>query len=61
MKIPRRIKKHNRKFIFVKRYPKFVMYQDFLAGYKECFSFHELGLIKNEERVHNVTPNRVKL
>ena len=48
MKIPKRIKKHNRKFIFVKRYPNFVMYEDFLAGYKECFSFHELGLITEQ-------------
>ena len=46
MKIPKYINKNNRKYIFEKIYPNYIMYRDMLLGTKECFNRQELGLIK---------------
>lgn len=46
MKIPKVIRKNNRKYIFVKKYPNYFMYQYMTTGVKECFSKYDLGLLK---------------
>lgn len=43
MKIPKYIKKNNRKYEFVKIYPNFIMYKDIETKTKICFSRYELG------------------
>jgi len=50
MKIPKILKKNNRKYKLVKIYKTYVLYQEIEVGYKECFSKHELGLIKEQEK-----------
>ena len=47
MKIPKIISKNNHEYIFKKQYPNYVLYVDLLTGVKECFSYHELGMIKD--------------
>lgn len=47
MKIPKIINKNGNQYIFEKKYPNFIMYKDMLTGVKECFSRHELGLVKS--------------
>lgn len=46
MKIPKIISKNNRKYILVKEYFNFIMYEDLITHCKECFNKQELGLIK---------------
>lgn len=46
MKIPKIISKNNHEYILVKEYPNYIMYMDMLTHVKECFSRHELGLVK---------------
>lgn len=46
MKIPRKIRKNNREYIFEKIYPNFIMYKDKITGVKTNFTRQELGLIK---------------
>lgn len=46
MKIPKIIKHKGREFILEKVYPNHVLYSDLEYGVKECFSFYELGMIK---------------
>lgn len=46
MKIPKTIRKNNHKYIFVKIYKNFIMYEDKITHTKECFNRQELGLIK---------------
>ena len=48
MKIPKILKKNNRKYKLVKIYENYVLYEEVETGYKECFSKHELGLIKQQ-------------
>lgn len=48
MKIPKTIRKNNHEYMFEKEYPNFIMYKDMMTGVKECFSKHELGLLKEE-------------
>ena len=62
MKIPKIINKNNHKYIFKKQYPNYVLYVDLLTGVRECFTFHELGLIKNhseKRKWRNLSPERV--
>lgn len=59
MKIPKVISKNGHEYIFVKEYPSFVKYEDMLIGTTECFSRHELGLIKKRPKIkygskHNI-------
>lgn len=46
MKIPKIISKNNHKYIFVKEYPNFVMYEDMITHCKECFKPQDLGLVR---------------
>lgn len=50
MKIPKILKKNNRKYKLIKIYKNYVLYKETEVGYRECFSKHELGLIKEQER-----------
>lgn len=60
MKIPKTIKKNNRKYIFVKEYENFVLYEEIWTGVKECFHKHELGLIKEKVKARNLSPEKVR-
>ena len=51
MKIPKILKKNNRKFKLIKIYETYVLYEEVGVGYKECFSKHELGLIKEQVKL----------
>lgn len=46
MKIPKVVKKDNREYIFVKKYPNHFMYRDVKLGTNTCFLRHDLGLLK---------------
>ena len=46
MYAPKIVKKGNKKYILEKVYPNYALYSDMEYGYKECFSFQELGLIE---------------
>ena len=62
MKIPKVISKNNHEYIFTKQYPNYVLYVDLLTGVKECFSYHELGMIKDVlkgRKWRNLRPERV--
>lgn len=48
MKIPKIIRRNNNEYIFEKEYPNFIMYKDMLIGVRECFSRHELGMVREE-------------
>lgn len=62
MYAPMILKKGNKKYILEKMYPNYALYSDLEYGYKECFSFHELGMIEemveppkmyiNPEKIH---------
>lgn len=60
MKIPKTISKNRKKYMFVKRYPNFIMYRDMLTGIKECFTYHELGLVKKQS-IHYGRINNIKM
>lgn len=62
MKIPDILKKGNRQYIKVKEYSNYVLYIDWITGIRECFTYHELGLIKPiEGRLKkSLRPERVK-
>lgn len=46
MNIPKIISKNNHEYILVKEYPNHVLYMDMLTHTRECFTRHELGMIK---------------
>lgn len=46
MEIPKIISKNNHEYILVKEYPNHILYMDMLTHAKECFSRHELGMVK---------------
>ena len=50
MKIPKILRKNSRKYKLLKIYKNYVLYEEEWTGYKECFSKHELGLIKEQEK-----------
>lgn len=50
MKIPKKIRKRNSQYIFVKEYKDFVMYENVEGKYKECFNKQELNLIKEQAK-----------
>ncbi len=61
MKTPKIISKNGHEYIFVKKCNDNVfLYRDMLYGYNECFSRHELGLIKKQPRVFNISPEKIK-
>jgi hypothetical protein len=56
MYAPMILKKGNKKYILEKMYPNYALYSDLEYGIKECFSFHELGMIeyrKKERQANN--------
>ena len=60
MKIPKTLKKNNRKYTFVKEYENFVLYEEITTKIKECFHKHELGLIKEKVKARNLSPEKVR-
>ena len=46
MYAPMILKKGDKKYILEKMYPNYALYSDLEYGVKECFSFHELGMIE---------------
>lgn len=48
MKAPKILKKGNKKYILEKMYPNYALYSDMEYGYKECFTFQEIGLIEEQ-------------
>jgi hypothetical protein len=44
--VPRILKTKTKKYILEKMYPNFALYSDLETGLRECFSFHELGMIE---------------
>lgn len=46
MKIPKYIRKGNRRYEFVKKYPNYYLYQDVETKVKRCYSKYDLGLVK---------------
>lgn len=64
MKIPKIISKNNHEYIFIKLYPNFVLYKDWITGVNECFTYHELGLIKpidGKWSKRNSNPQKVRI
>ena len=59
-RIPKRIKKGNQKFIFVKEYPNYIMYENINTGAKECFNRQELGINTYQIKITHITPEKVK-
>ena len=60
MNIPKIYKKENKKYKLVKIYSNFALYKD-KYGIKQCFTFHELGLITEQVKPPKiyVNPERV--
>jgi len=50
MYCPMKYKKDNREYILEKVYPNYALYCNLDYGYKECFTFHELGMIEEVEQ-----------
>ena len=50
MKIPKILKRNNRTYKLIKIYETYVLYGEVWLGYKECFTKHELGLIKEKAK-----------
>lgn len=46
MKIPKIISVNNREYILIKEYKKFALYKNMITEVRECFNYHELGLVK---------------
>ena len=54
MRIPKVISSNNREYILVKAYGRYALYKDMITGVKECFTYHELGLIKDRHDYKNL-------
>ena len=48
MYAPMILKKGKKKYILEKMYPNYALYSDLEYGYKECFSFDELGMLEEK-------------
>jgi hypothetical protein len=48
MYAPMILKKGKKKYILEKMYPNYALYSDLEYGYKECFSFYDLGLLEEK-------------
>lgn len=61
MYAPMILKKGNKKYILEKMYPNYALYSDLEYGVKECFSFHELGMIEEmaEPPKQYINPEKV--
>lgn len=51
IKIPKRVIKKNKKYILKKIYNNFALYEEIVTKTKTCFSFFELGLIKDNSHI----------
>lgn len=62
MYTPMILKKGNRKYILEKVYPRYALYSNMEYGYKECFTFHELGMIEEmiEPPSCYINPEKIK-
>ena len=50
MKIPLTVTRNKKEYIFVQKYPNFLLYENLKTKVKECFDFHELGILKETVR-----------
>ena len=48
MKIPKILKKNNRKYKLIRIYKTYVLYEEVEVKYKECFMKHDLGLLNEQ-------------
>lgn len=61
MKIPKIIRKNEHEYIFEKKCNNnLFLYRDMKYGYKTYFSKYDLGLIKKQPRVNNISPEKIK-
>lgn len=60
MKIPKIISKNGQEYIFEKEYSNFILYKNMLTGANECFTRYDLGLIKKQPKICNVSPEKIK-
>lgn len=61
MKIPKIISKNGHEYIFVSKCnDNLFLYKDMLYGYNECFSRHELGLIKKQPKIRQASKHTVR-
>ena len=49
MKAPMILEINEKKYILEKVYSNYALYSDLQSGLKECFNFHDLGLIEESE------------
>lgn len=49
MNVPMILNKNERRYILEKIYNNYALYSDLQSGLKECFNFHDLGLIEQSE------------
>lgn len=63
MKIPKILKKNNRKYKLLKIYKTYVLYEETKTKYRECFMKHDLGLIKDTGAMRGFkrNPDNVKI
>jgi hypothetical protein len=61
MRIPKIISIRNREYIIVKEYKTYILYKDMLTGCTECFTKHELGLVKEMVKPPKVDLNLIGL
>ena len=54
MKIPKIVNKGKRKYKLINTYKTYALYEETTTGVKECFTFHELGLIKGIKEFDNL-------
>lgn len=64
MRVPKIISKNNHEYIYVKQNNENTyLYKDMIYGWKETFTKHDLGLIKEEIKPPStyIKPERVKI
>lgn len=61
MEIPKYVRRENRKYKFVKKYPNYYMYQDVETGVKECFQAFDLGLVEEKITPQKANQKQLKL
>ena len=50
MNIPKKIKKKNRRYKLIKVYENYALYENVEYGFRECFQFFDLGLVRYREK-----------
>ena len=63
MSLPMILKKDNKKYILEKVYKNYALYSDLEYGIKECFTFHELGIVEQvvEPEKYKLSPENVNI